>query len=278
HQMRKPIYLFLFGILFLHFQGLAQELDTLINVGSHSLHVNVLPGEGTPILFEAGNGDDGSVWEPLLKEIYEATGATLIRYDRAGLGKSGIDSTKISFKREVKHLEKVLKKVGYKADYFLVAHSFGSFYASEFAQRNKGKITGAVFIDVATPCGINPKYAEKVRSSISKENWKLIKEYKAGLYYVLQHFPEITDYMSDRFITSAVPVTVIAAEIREPTKEIGDTEEDMIRMANCLRDYGNLPNHTYVLANGTEHKVWKKDPQLVIKEIVKLYSGSALKE
>ncbi|MEM7513681.1 MAG: alpha/beta hydrolase [Bacteroidota bacterium] len=269
--MRKHIYLFLLGILLIHFKGQAQELDTLINVGSHSLHVNVLPGEGTPILFEAGNGDDGSVWEPLLKEIYDATAAPLIRYDRAGLGKSGIDSTKISFKREIKHLEKVLKKVGYKGDYFLVAHSFGSFYASEFARRNKGKISGAVFIDVATPCGLSIDYAEKVRSTISEKNWKLIKEYKAGLYYVLQSFPEITDYMSGRFMTSNVPVTVIAAEIREPTKEIGDTEDDMIRMTNCLKEYGNLPNHTYVLANGTEHKVWKKDPQLVIAEIVKLY-------
>ncbi|MEM7514668.1 MAG: alpha/beta hydrolase [Bacteroidota bacterium] len=259
------------GILLTHFQGQAQELDTLINVGSHSLHVNVLPGEGTPILFEDGNGDDGSVWEPLLKDIHNATGATLIRYDRAGLGKSEIDTSRISFKREVKDFKKVLKKLGYRESYFIVAHSFGSFYASEFARRNKGKISGAAFIDVATPCGLNPEYTEKVRSTISEENWKLIKDYKAGLYYVLQNFPEISSYVSTRFLAGSIPVTVIAAEIREPTKEIGDTEEDMIRMANCLRDYGNLPNHTYVLANGTEHKVWKKDPQLVIKEIVKLY-------
>ena len=269
--MRKHIYLLLLGVLFLHVNAQSQEIDTLINLGNQALHINILPGEGTPILFEAGNGDDGSVWEPLLRDIHEATGAPLIRYDRAGLGKSGIDTAKVTIKREVKNLQKVLKKVGYKGDYFLVAHSFGSFYASEFAQRNKGKISGAVFIDVATPCGLNAKYAEKVRSSISEKNWKLIKEYKAGLYYVLQRFPEITDYMSNRFLTGAVPVTVIAAEIREPTKEIGDTEEDMRRMTNCLKEYGTLPNHTYVLAKGAEHKVWKKEPQLVIEEIGKLY-------
>ena len=135
--MRKHIYLLLLGVLLFHVNAQSQEIDTLINLGNYAIHVNILPGEGTPILFEAGNGDDGSVWEPLLADIHEATGATLIRYDRAGLGKSSIEATKISFKREVKDLQKVLKRLGYKESYFMVAHSFGSFYASEFAQRNK---------------------------------------------------------------------------------------------------------------------------------------------
>ena len=43
-------------------QGQAQTLDTLVDVGTHQLHFKIWPGEGTPILFEAGNGDDGSVW------------------------------------------------------------------------------------------------------------------------------------------------------------------------------------------------------------------------
>lgn len=252
-------------------QGQAQTLDTLVDVGTHQLHFKIWPGEGTPILFEAGNGDDGSVWEPMLQRIHEETGATLITYDRAGLGLSGIDTNRISFAREVKHLKRALRTLGYRRDYFLVAHSFGSFYASEFARRNKGKITGAVFIDVATPCGLTVEYASKVKRSISDENWGLIKEYKAGLYYVLRAFPEIAEYMSERFISNAIPLTLIAAEIREPTKEIGDTEQDMINITNCLRAFGNLPNHKYVLAPGAEHKVWVQRTEIVIEEIVELY-------
>ncbi|MEM8901447.1 MAG: hypothetical protein AAGC85_25280, partial [Bacteroidota bacterium] len=64
--MRKHIYLLLLGVLFLHVKAQSQEIDTLINLRNHAIQVNILPGEGTPILFEAGNGDDGSVWEPLL--------------------------------------------------------------------------------------------------------------------------------------------------------------------------------------------------------------------
>ncbi|MEM6800569.1 MAG: alpha/beta hydrolase [Bacteroidota bacterium] len=273
--MSISLRLFLILILLNQQKGNAQVLDTLVNLGSHKLHVKILKGAGTPILFEAGNGDDGSVWEALLAEIHKATGATLITYDRAGLGKSEIDTTNISFKGEIQDITTALQKLGYREDFFLVAHSFGGFYASEFARRNKGKIAGAVFLDVATPCGLSVERASSIKDFISAENWKLIKEYKVGLYYVLQKFPEIAAYMSKRYIPDSIPLTVIAAEIRTPTKGIGETEKDMLHMTNCLKALGNSPNHTYVLARGSEHKVWEKRPELVIEEIVSLYKQTA---
>ncbi len=267
----KTLPLFL-SILILNFShARSQTVDTLVNVGNHQLHFKILQGNGFPILFESGNGDDSTVWEPLLQDIHKETGATLITYDRAGLGKSGIDTTKVSFKQEVKNLKKALQKLGYTNKYFLVAHSFGSFYASEFSQRNKGKITGAVFIDVATPCALSVEYATKVKQSISEKNWALIQQHKTGLYYVLKKFPQIAEYMSKRFLSHSIPLTVIAADIRTPTKEIGETEQDMIHMTNCLKELGSLPNHKYVLATNTAHKVWKKDPKIVTKEIIELY-------
>ncbi|MEO1623644.1 MAG: hypothetical protein AAFV25_00705, partial [Bacteroidota bacterium] len=72
-----------------------------------------------------------------------------------------------------------------------------------------------------------------------------------------------------------IPVTVIAAELRTPTKEIGETEQDMINTTNCIKAYGQLPKHKYVLAPNTEHKVWKKSPELVVKEITELYRQTA---
>lgn len=269
--MQNRLLLLLFLALLSYCQGQSQTIDTLVDVGNHQLHFTIMKGTGTPILFESGNGDDGSVWNPLMQKIHAATGATLIAYDRAGLGKSGIDTTTISFQGEIKELNKALKKLGYKKDYFLVAHSFGGFYASEFAQRNKGKISGAVFIDVSTPCALNIEYASKVNSSISAENWALIKQYKTGLYYVLKSFPNTAEYMSENYIPNSIPLTVIAAETRKPTIEIGETEQDMLNMTNCLKDFGTLPNHKYVFASNTEHKVWENSPELVIQEIIELY-------
>lgn len=269
--MTKTFKIILLLFLFIYSTGICQTTDTLITISTSKMHFKIIKGKGTPILFEAGNGDDSTVWDTLLQDIYKATGATIITYDRAGLGKSEIDTTRISFKREVKNLKKALKQLGYKNNFFLVAHSFGSFYASEFSKKNKGKITGAVFIDTATPCAFNTTYAHKVKSAISQDNWTLLKQYKTGLYYVLDKFPKIAAYMSNRFISNSIPLTVIAAEIRKPTKAIGETEQDMLNMTNCLKQLGSLPNRKYILAANTEHKIWKSNPELIKKEIIERY-------
>lgn len=271
----KQAFAALFTIILFHF-GRAQTIDTLVDVGGHKLHFNIMKGKGIPILFESGNGDDGSAWEPILQDIYKATGATLITYDRAGLGQSEIDTTRISFKQEIKDLNKALRKLGYGKSYFLVAHSFGAIYASEFSNKNKGKVKGAVFIDVATPCQLNNEVATRIQNSISEDNWNLLKQYKVGLYYVLKNFPGILAYMSNRYISNSIPLTVIVAENYVPTKEIGETEQDMINWKKCLRELGSLPNHKYIATKNTDHKVWEKDPKTVVGEIVKLYNQTKI--
>ena len=121
--MKKTYSLLLISLLFGWNTAQSQITDTLVNVGNHNLHFKIVHGDGTPILFESGNGDDGKVWESLLQPIHNKNGATLITYDRAGLGQSEIDTTRISFKQEVKDLNQALKKLGFEEDYFLVAHS-----------------------------------------------------------------------------------------------------------------------------------------------------------
>ena len=99
----------------------------------------------------------------------------------------------------------------------------------------------------------------------------MLKKYKLGLYHVLQQFPSIAKYMSERYIPNSIPLTLIVAELRKPTIQIGETEEDMRKWENCLHSFGNLPNHKYVATSNTEHKVWEKAPDIVIEEISKLY-------
>jgi pimeloyl-ACP methyl ester carboxylesterase len=142
-----------------YFSTQAQTIDTLVTINKQQLHFKIIPGNGTPILFEAGNGDDASVWQALLAPIHEQTGAPLIVYDRAGLGQSSIDTNTISFKREVKHLERALRKLGYQNKLFVVSHSFGAFYTSLLANRNKRRIQGAVYIDPALPCFMTEAWA-----------------------------------------------------------------------------------------------------------------------
>ena len=123
----KKIFSLLFILVLFHL-GHAQNIDTLIEVGGYKLHFNILKGKGVPILFELGNGDDATVWKDLLKSIHDSTGATLITYDRAGLGVSGIDTLTINISNEIKSLGIGLHKLGFSKNIFIVSHSFGSYY------------------------------------------------------------------------------------------------------------------------------------------------------
>ncbi|GAA4106053.1 alpha/beta fold hydrolase [Aquimarina addita] len=268
--MITKINLLLFFFILGYNQGQAQTLDTLINVGNHQLHFEIIKGNNTPIIFEAGNGNDGSVWKSIINDIYKATGATLITYDRAGLGKSEIDTTNISFKLEIKHLNTALRKLGYTKKYFLVAHSFGGFYASEFALLNEDNITGAVFIDIATPCMTTKEWASHYKNSLTPDVWAMLKKHREGLYYVLQNFPDIADYMSTRYISNDIPLTLIVAENLPDTNTL-KTEKDRTNWIRCLKEFGNLPNHTYVVAKNADHIIWEKNPEIVVEEIAKLY-------
>ncbi len=262
----KKIYLILFILGLFHF-GQAQTIDTLIEVGGHKLHFNVIKGEGVPILFESGNGDDATVWKDILKSIHDSTGATLITYDRAGLGLSGIDTAKISISNEVKSLDIGLHKLGFSKNIFVVSHSFGSYYTTLFTLKNRKKVKGIVFIDVLTPCYFTKQRAKETKESVTKDVWLRIKKEAIGLYYVLTNLEKIYDYTKDKKIPANIPLTVIGADIPPPI--VKETERD--EWKNCLKTFGELKNHSYILAKNSGHKVWKDNPLLVTNEITILY-------
>jgi pimeloyl-ACP methyl ester carboxylesterase len=259
-----------FIILCLYNISHCQTIDTLIDVGKYKLHFNIIKGNGTPILFEAGNGSDASVWKNIAKEIHDTTGTTVISYDRAGLGKSGIDTTNINLITETIGLEKALKKLGYFKKLFLVNHSFGSYYNIIFTTRNKNKIEGAVFIDPALPCNYTKKRNNEGNNKITLELWERIKKEAVGLYYVLKNYEEICDLMETKKFPDKIPATVIAAENQVFLK----TETDKKEWKDCVKNFGTLPNHTYVFANNCGHNVWQDNPQLVKNEIVKLFNNT----
>ncbi|MEM6724740.1 MAG: alpha/beta hydrolase [Bacteroidota bacterium] len=248
--------------------GQAQTLDTLIDLGTHQLHFKIISGQGTPIVFESGNNNDGTVWEPLLDSLHQVTGATLITYDRAGLGQSSIDTTSISFRKEASDLNRVLLQLGYEEALFFVCHSFGGFYTTQYAIQQEQHIKGAVFIDPALPCFFTKAWASDFIQSISKEDWAAMKNYYQGLYYVLQDFPGICSSMQDQTMPESIPVTLIAAEQILPMVQPDEVEQ----WTNCLETFGTAPNHRYVLAKDCGHKVWADNPSLVLKEIIRLYN------
>ena len=95
----------------------------------------------------------------------------------------------------------------------------------------------------------------------------MIKQYKPGLFYALNSFSNTAEFMQDKFLSSKTPVTMIMAENIQPMIK----EDEKEKWINCCKELGTMPNHNFVIAKNADHKVWERNPTIVIEEIVKLY-------
>ena len=245
--------------------GHSQTIDTLVDVGKYKLHFTVLPGKGVPILFEAGGGNDGSIWDTLIKPLHNSLGATLITYDREGFGKSGIDTAHVNIITEVEGLETVLRKLGFANKYFLVAHSLGGDYAMAFTSRNNKKVVGGVFIDVASPCFMTGSKALQIKNMF-KDSLEAIKKESIGFYYCVKNYEHTSQIMRNASQSLRIPLTLICSDTPP------FPGNDSIVWKQCMKKFAaGFNNRAFLIAKNCGHYVFLDNPNFVIDEIIKRY-------
>jgi pimeloyl-ACP methyl ester carboxylesterase len=243
-----------------------QEIDTLIDVGGYKLHFHIIKGKGTPILFESGGGDDGSVWNRLLPYIADTLGATLITYDRPGFGKSEIDTSKHGIVNGIRALETGLKKLGYTSNIMLVAHSLGGFYATLYAFRHPKTVKAAVLIDVNTSCFFTDPYVTQEENAV-KDRLEKIKQENPGVYYIYTNLRTTADLMRKTPFPLRIPVIDIVAE-RTPFEGTPDAD----RWKTCHQRFvAASSKREGITAYGSGHYVFREKPDIVFNAIVKQY-------
>jgi tetratricopeptide (TPR) repeat protein len=251
-----------------------KTIDTLVDVGNHKIHFKIVKGKGTPILFDAGGGNDGSVWNSILDQTSKITNATLITYDRAGFGTSTIDTLQTNDSKHgiisnIEDLEIGLKKLGYNKEILLVSHSYGGYLSALYASRHPKLVKGIVLIDV------NHNYYEDgyIEKVVAGQD-KLIPEWKKnnkGIYYMAATILETVKIMSEINIPQNIPVVDFVNGI--PFQK---TTEEIERWKNCHKKYvENNPNVTGIVAHGCGHAIWMANTSLIINSIVKLYANSS---
>jgi tetratricopeptide (TPR) repeat protein len=263
----------LFFALFLIAQAYrSQTIDTLIGVGNHIIHFHVLKGKGMPILFEAGAGNDGSIWDTILPPIINNTGATVITYDRAGFGKSSINNTDTSLSKHgllsgIDDLELGLKKLGFGKQIMLVSHSYGGYYSTLYSVRHPDLVKSIVLIDINHNFYSNQVYlAEEIQSEEqSLSEWK---KNNPGLYYLHATIGETAKMMESISIPLSIPVVDIISGI--PVFE----EKDKLNFyRQCHRKFvDSHPKSIEITAYQCHHYVWQDNPNLIVNIISKAYA------
>lgn len=253
-----------------------QSQDTLVDIGGYNMHFNIIKGAGTPILFEAGAGDDGAVWHNIVEKIHQVTGATIITYDRSGFGQSELNpnskkDSDFGIENGIKELEIGLSKLGYDKDIMLVSHSYGGLYNLLYARKYPNKVTSVILIDATLSTFWNDELLTMRDSNVDIST--IAKP--SGDYYLNANYNETMRYTRNMQFPETVPVLNIFPENSFP----GFPEVLSNRWRTQHEAFGDQKdNVTNIIAKGSGHAVFQDNPALVINAIVQAYSKTLEQE
>ena len=122
---------------------------TLVDVGSHRLHLNCT-GSGTPtVVLQAGGGEMSSAFGWIAPVVAEETRVCV--YDRAGHGWSEPTGTAQDGAQVAADLHTLLERGQVPGPYVLAGHSFGGLYTLTFAALYPDEVAGMVLVDTTAP-------------------------------------------------------------------------------------------------------------------------------
>ncbi|HEY2662382.1 MAG TPA: alpha/beta hydrolase [Caulobacteraceae bacterium] len=124
----------------------------MVDIGGRRMHL-VCQGarsDAPTVLFEAGAFGFSADWG-VVQDRVTALGLHTCSYDRAGLGLSDPGPTPRDGLSATRDLEALLKAADEDGPYILVGHSMAGTYIPLFANRNRDKIRGLVFVDATPP-------------------------------------------------------------------------------------------------------------------------------
>lgn len=271
----KPLCLGLFLLLAEYATGRQHTgtftLDTLINAGPYRLRFKILKGTNPPVLFESGGGLDSSQWDSIATVVHEQLQATVITYDRAGFGKSSLDTTHYSILDETESLEAALVELGYQqADFLLVGHSLGGFYNRVFAARHPQQVKAIVLLDPRIPSRQDMKLARDYFQTLNRKDFEA--EYMS-LYCLLANMEHMSDYVRQLPLPEHIPLLDVMAE-NGPFTEKSQNDRFKADQRRLVRGY---KNRRLLLAKGSSHNIPSDKPGLVIEQI-RDYYGKYLME
>lgn len=182
----------------------------MIDVGGYRLHVNCV-GHGQPtVILEAGGGLFSTTWQLVQHKAAEVAQTKVCSYDRVGLGWSEENPKPYSISDEVNALYNALTKLNSNKPLIYVAHSYGGFIASIYANRYPSDLAGMVLVDPNTldffknnPDIIDSVHSQskvlKIATPIGLVRWLVAAEMRS---YIRLPEPEQIQKTLDLFFTS----------------------------------------------------------------------------
>ena len=226
-------------------------------------------GAGSPtVVFEAGGGEDSSVWADLELEVRRGNRVRTMVYDRAGLGRSAPTPPPYCIDDEAGALRRELDRHGITAPVVLVAHSYGGFIATLVAATDP-RIAGVVLVDANLASFFDEAQLERLLDTYTPQ-FPALEQAAPHLARVMipliQAYPATVERVRQVDIPAGTPVIDIVAE-----RTWVDTPEEI--SAIHLAHHGFVaasPQRQAVYADGSGHHVMRDRPDIVLDAVTQM--------
>jgi pimeloyl-ACP methyl ester carboxylesterase len=245
--------------------------DTLVDVGGHRLHLEVLRGtEPLTLVLEAGGGADLSSWATVPESLAARTGATVVAYDRAGRGQSDLGPTDLAPRDEIAHLRVALEHLDAPRPAIVVATSYGAMLALLHAALHPDDVVGLVLVDPMNPRFVRATgdflYSTVPDLSDPRTNTE------RALARMVSQFEELVDEIEELEPGLRTPMVILTAG----EKWWGIEEIDAAWRASHEATAGAAPRRRQHIVEGTDHDISAERPDAVVDAVLELVRDSGL--
>lgn len=239
--------------------------DTLIDVGGHRLRFEVREGtRPLTIVLEAGGGADASSWATVPDSLAGQTGATVVTYDRAGLGGSELGPQDLTPEDEVSDLRDALDRLGTPAPTVIVGHSYGGMLALLHASLYSDNVAGLVLVDPMNPIFVQ-ETGDFVQSTVP-DIAQPANDRERVIVRMNRTFSHLTSRTAESEPGLTIPIVVLTAG--EPWWDSEEIDRAWRRSHEVLA--GRSSDRELVVAEGSDHDVPEERPDLIVDAVSRI--------
>ena len=241
---------------------LSSAFDTLISAGEYSLHLRVRRGDWPiTVLFEAGGGADLNSWAAVPETLADRSRASIISYDRAGLGASELGPLELTPLEEIEGLRRTLRALQVPDGVVIVAHSYGGMLALLHAEAFPDDVAALVLVDP-----MNPRFVADVGDWL-KTTVPTITNPSTNREYVVQRMTQTMDSISAHLLvvepTLGVPMWIVSAGV----PWWGPPDVNTAWTASHKAMAAESPLRRITVAEIAAHDIPTEDPETILTAI-----------
>lgn len=251
--------------LAVHIAPTAPIADTLVDVNGHRLHLEVRRGSAPlTIVLEAGGGADLTSWARVPDSLAQRTDATVVAYDRAGLGRSELGPPELTPRDEIADLRLALGRIAAPRRTILVAHSYGAMLALLHAALHRDDVVGIVLVDP-----MNPRFVAATGDFLDSTVPDLSDpetDRERALARMIRGFDDLALDVGE--VEPGLQVSMVILSAGEPSWD--DGEIDAAWRASHEAMAAEVPNRRRILVPRTDHDVPGERPDAIVAAVVRM--------